>query len=289
MMKNRRTNNTQLASDLLRGHWLLHNAEALLPFATTFLNRDDISKTELQEYQPLFYTSSGDFDDLDQSPESSDKKVVVIPMHGALTKYWSCSTVGTLDLASDLLDYASDDNVVGFILDIDSPGGAANAIAPMLQAIKEIQKLGKPIIAHCDFCASAALWIASQCDAVMLDNRLSEIGSIGAYASILDNRENLQTGEKIITVYADESEDKNKAVREALEGKYETLKAELSDLVAEFRAAVKSARPNLQTDAEGVMTGAMFRCDQGVKIGLADGMMTLKECVENVFIRAEFK
>lgn len=288
-MRNRRTNNTQLAIDLLRGHWLLHNAEALLPFAKPFLDREDTSRINLQEYQPLFYNQNGDFDDLDQATESTDKKVVVIPMHGALTKYWSCSTVGTLDLALDLLDYAHDDSVVGFVLDIDSPGGAGNAIAPMLQAIKEIQTTGKPIIAHCDFCASAALWIATQCDAVMMDNSFSEIGSLGAYTSILDNRENLQTGEKIITVYADESGDKNKAVREALEGKYETLKAELSELVADFRSAVQHGRPNLQTEVEGVMTGAMFRADRAVEIGLADGMMTLQECVENVFIRAEFK
>ena len=177
---------------------------------------------------------------------------------------------------------------MGFVLDIDSPGGAGNAIAPMLQAIREIRNLGKPIIAHCDFCASAALWIASQCDAVMMDNSLSEIGSLGAYASILDNRENLQTGEKIITVYADESDDKNKAVRDALEGKYDTLKKDLSELVADFRTAVTSGRPNLKTDEEGVMTGAMFRADKAVAIGLADGMMTLQECIENVFIRAEF-
>ena len=288
MMKNRRTNNTQLALDLLRGHWLLHNADALLPFARPFLNREDVSQIELQEYRPLFYTQDGSFDDLDQAPQSSDKKVVVIPMHGALTKYWSCTTVGTLDLALDILDYAKDENVVGFVLDIDSPGGAGNAIAPMLQAIREIRNLGKPIIAHCDFCASAALWIASQCDAVMMDNSLSEIGSLGAYASILDNRENLQTGEKIITVYADESDDKNKAVRDALEGKYDTLKKDLSELVADFRTAVTSGRPNLTTDEEGVMTGAMFRADKAVAIGLADGMMTLQECIENVFIRAEF-
>lgn len=288
-MKNRRTNNTQLAFDLLRGHWLLHNAEALLPFAKPFLDREDFSRAELQEYRPLFYTPDGSFDDLDQAPESTDKKVVVIPMHGALTKYWSCSTVGTLDLALDLLDYANDDNVVGFVLDIDSPGGAGNAIAPMLQAIKKIQELGKPIVAHCDFCASAALWIASQCDSIMMDNTFSEIGSLGAYASILDNRTNLQTGEKIITVYADESEDKNKAVREALEGNYDTLKAELSELVADFRSAVTSGRPNLKTDEEGVMTGAMFRAEKAISIGLADSMMTLQQCIENVFIRAEFQ
>ena len=132
------------------------------------------------------------------------------------------------------------------------------------------------------------MWIASQCDAVMMDNSLSEIGSLGAYASILDNRENLQTGEKIITVYADESDDKNKAVRDALEGKYDTLKKDLSELVADFRTAVTSGRPNLKTDEEGVMTGAMFRADKAVAIGLADGMMTLQECIENVFIRAEF-
>lgn len=288
-MKTRRTNNTQLALDLLRGHWLMHNADALLPFAKPFLNKEIDFSLELQEYQPQLVLESGEFQDLDQLPESSEKKVIIIPMHGALTKYWSCTTVGTLDIAEELRHFAQDESVVGFVLDIDSPGGAGNAIPPMIEAIKEVRAMGKPIVAHCDFCASAALWIASQCDAIMMDNHFSEIGSLGAYVTIYDNRKNLQTGEETITIYADESDDKNRGYREALEGKYETIKGELSELVSEFRAAVKAGRPSLLADHEGVMTGAMFKTDKAIAIGLADSQMSLQECAENVFIRAEFK
>lgn len=116
---------------------------------------------------------------------------------------------------------------------------------------------------------------------------MSEIGSLGAYASVLDNRTNLQTGEKIIYVYADESGDKNKAVREALEGRYDTMKKELSVLVSRFRAAVEKGRPNLNTEAEGVLSGAMFYTEDAISVGLADGQLSLQECIENVFIRAE--
>ena len=192
-------------------------------------------------------------------------------------------------MANALIEYASKDDIVGVVLDIDSPGGSSNAIMPLINAINQVKAMGKPIIVHTDFCASAAIWVASQCDAIFMDNSLSEVGSIGAYATIFDNRQNLQTGEKVITIYADESSDKNKGVREALEGKYETVKAELSELVSDFQAAVKAGRPDLKADAEGVMTGAMFRTAKAIKLGLADGMASLQECIENVYIRAEYQ
>lgn len=278
-------NNTQIALDILRGIWLLHDADALLPYAFKFLDRQT-SDTVKNNYTPSL--SSGSRSSRKKS-SSDQKKVLVLPIHGALTKYETCTTFGTTDMAATLIEYASKDDIVGVVLDIDSPGGSSNAIMPMVNAINQVKAMGKPIIAHTDFCASAAIWVASQCDAIFMDNSLSEIGSIGAYATIFDNSQNLQTGEKIITIYADESSDKNKGIREALAGKYDTVKAELSELVSDFQAAVKSGRPDLKADAEGVMTGAMFRPAKAIKLGLADGMASLQDCIENVYIRAEYQ
>jgi len=278
-------NNTQIALDILRGIWLLHDADALLPYALKFLERKT-SEAAKNEYTPSLSSGSRS----SQKKSSSDqKKVLVLPIHGALTKYETCTTYGTTDMAAALLEYASKDDIVGVVLDIDSPGGSSNAIMPMVNAINQVKAMGKPIIVHTDFCASAAIWVASQCDAIFMDNSLSEIGSIGAYATIFDNSQNLQTGEKVITIYADESSDKNKGIREALEGKYDTIKAELSELVSDFQTAVKAGRPDLKADAEGVMTGAMFRPAKAIKLGLADGMASLQECIENVYIRAEYQ
>lgn len=278
-------NNTQTALDILRGIWLLHDADALLPYALKFLERNT-SEVEKNEYAPSLSAGSSTSK---KKSSSEQKKVLVLPIHGTLTKYETCTTYGTTDMANALIEYASKDDIVGVVLDIDSPGGSSNAIMPLINAINQVKAMGKPIIVHTDFCASAAIWVASQCDAIFMDNSLSEVGSIGAYATIFDNRQNLQTGEKVITIYADESSDKNKGVREALEGKYETVKAELSELVSDFQAAVKAGRPDLKADAEGVMTGAMFRTAKAIKLGLADGMASLQECIENVYIRAEYQ
>lgn len=287
-MRTHNFNNTHLALSLLRGRWLLADAETLLPHAFDFLARQTAGIQSV-EYEPsLFMSDGGSVFMNDAKADKKQKMVAVIPMHGALTKYWGCSTVGTQEVANDIMELAHRDDVVGFVLDIDSPGGASNAIPPMVAAIKHVQKMGKPVIAHVDFCASAAYWIASQCDAIFMDNIMSEVGSIGAYASFLDNRENKQTGEKIISIYADESSDKNRSYREALEGKYELCREELSHLVQLFHAAVKSNRPAIKSEEDGVFTGATFFTPKAVEFEMADGMASLEDCIQNVFIRAEF-
>ena len=278
-------NNTQIALDILRGIWLLHDADALLPYARRFLERKT-PDTSLSEYQPTISTAA---DTLGSGASGSKKQVLVLPIHTALTKYDTCTTYGTAGIAAQLVQYASKKEIIGVVLDIDSPGGSSNAIMPLVNAIAQVKEMGKPVIAHVDFCASAAMWVASQCDAIFMDNSLSEVGSIGAYATIYDNRHNLQTGERLITVYADESGDKNRGIREALDGKYDTVKADLSRLVKDFHDAVKAGRPSLKADADGVLSGAMFRPAEAIKNGLADGMGSLDYCIENVFIRAEFK
>lgn len=276
----------QLAMDILRGRWMLYGAERLLPHALDFLACVPGGMLAA-EYVPMLY--SGDGAVLPETePERKKSKVMVVPIHGPLTKYWSCGTVSTMDVASDMLEYAGREDIIGFVLDIDSPGGACNAVAPMTAAVDRIRSMGKPVVVHCDLCASAAYWIASRCDAIFMDNRMSEAGSIGAYVSYIDDRENLQTGEKVINIYAPESPDKNRAYREALEGRYELCQDELSELVGMFHEAVKAGRPDLNAEAAGVLTGALFTADKAVAVGLADGLKSLQECVENVFIRAEF-
>lgn len=288
IVRQRNYNNVQLAIDIIRGKWLLSDAEALLPQAFNFISHQTSELRPLL-YQPFAYAETGEYYDAFSDKSGEDQKVVVIPMHGPLTKYWGCATVGTLDVASDLLEFASRNDVIGFVLDIDSPGGASNAVPPMLESIKKVQEKGKSIIAHGDMVSSAAYWIASQCDAIFLDNNLSQAGSIGAYASFLDEREDKQTGTRLISVYALESGDKNRSYREALDGKYELCQEELSELVKEFHRAVTANRPKLNKEADGVLSGALFNASKAVENGLADGIMSLSECVGNVFIRTEFK
>ena len=280
-------NPLQLLSDVRRGQWFVHDHESLLPVALSFLHGERVG-----EARPFFEFSASAVNLSDQvgpGSESKPSKVAVIPIVGTITKYDSCFTIGAVTYARAIKRAADDPEICAIVLDIDSGGGAANAVSILKEAIGQTQALGKPIIAHVDFCASLAYWTASQCDAIFCDNPLSEVGSIGALYHIVDDTKKLKKeGYTVITVYADESTDKNLGYRQALEGEYALIKKGLSHTVAQFHQDVKAGRPNIKTDAPGVFSGAMFHPDEAQDLGLINGMMTLDECIENAAIRAQY-
>lgn len=283
----RRTNYLQLALDLRRGSWLIDDPEALLPVVNAFLSRAELPRERLDEYQVTEHRLS-DSSDMNGHKIAKETRVIVVPIHHAMTKYETCESYGSVDIAEKMLSFLDDESVAGFVLDFDSGGGAANSVPPLVDAVRRIRAAGKPVIAHCDACFSAAYWVASQCDAVFLDNDQSSVGSIGAFSQFLDDRENKQTGYKVVTVYAPQSTEKNRAYREALDGMPDRMQEELAELVTLFQDSVKSGRPRLKADAPGVLSGGKFGPAKAVENGLADGRMSLSECVENVFIRAEY-
>lgn len=263
----------RLALDIRRGLWALHQPESWLPVAMKVLRGDPVAMDD-------------DDDSEDSFAEFDGERIVIIPLHSVITKYDTCFTYGTLSLADRIKDLADDPKCAGIILDIDSGGGSVNAIAPIKDAIGYFKASRKPIIAHCDACFSAAYWIASMCDSVFADNALSEFGSIGVYSQLVDDRENKQTGERIISVYAKESPDKNLDYRQALDGNPEPLQAKLSPIAKAFHEDVKAGRQALKSDAPGVLTGDTFYAEDAIALGMADGILTLEECLDNIFIRA---
>ena len=266
----------QLARDIVQGKWLVSNPDRLLPIARSFLNKTPVE----MEVKAASVTTVSDSGAL---PEKA-KRVAIIPLHGTMTKYDTCESYGTTFIAKRLREMADDENVIGIILDIDSPGGSSSAIPPMIEAISHAKAAGKPVYAHVDFCASAAYWVASQCDAIYMDNDLSEVGSIGAMAVFIDSTAaNPTTGEKTIVIYAEESPDKNFAYREALSGRYEAAKAELKPLVDQFRDAVVAGRPSIHKDQDGVLSGKMFGTAEALRLNMADAKKTLSETIEAVF------
>lgn len=266
----------QLARDIVQGKWLVSNPEQLLPIARAFLSKTPV-EMEVKSSEVSTVADSGT-----QTEES--KSVAIVPLHGTMTKYDTCTSYGTSFIANKLREMADDDNVIGLVLDIDSPGGSCSAIPPMLEAIGYARSKGKPVYAHADCCASAAYWVASQCDAIYMDNDLSEVGSIGAMAVFVDNSAtNPITGERTLVIYADESSEKNRAYREALAGNYEAVKAELQPLVNQFQNAVVAGRPNIQKEEKGVLSGAMFGTSDALRLNMADAKKTLSETIEAVF------
>src|SRR5690606_31422373 len=112
--------------------------------------------------------------------------VAVIPVHGVLAPKMDLLTEfsgGTsyVGLQSALEAAIADDDVKAVVLDIDSPGGAVPGAQELGEAIRSLRGGDKPIIAQVNhLAASAAYWIASQADEVVVSPS-GRAGSIGVY------------------------------------------------------------------------------------------------------------
>jgi len=211
----------------------------------------------------------GTFDDV---PEGS---VAVIALKGDMMKEGTYCSYGTEEVAAAIREAAASENIIGIRLDIDSGGGAVDAIAPMLDAITFSQSMQKPVVASCDLCASAAYYVACHCDEIVADNAISaEFGSIGVMMQFPDYAKYYeQKGIKVHTIYSDLSTYKNAPFEAALKGDYKSIKEEqLNPLAREFQQAVRLHRPNLDEKVDGILSGRMFYAADARKYGLIDAI-----------------
>lgn len=224
-------------------------------------------------------TTSGDFS---KAPEGS---VAVIPLKGDMMKEGTMCSYGTEELAAVVREAADAENIIGIRLDIDSGGGAVDAIPPMLDAIAYGQSKDKPVVAACDLCASAAYYVASHCDSIVAVNDISaEFGSIGVMMQFPDYAKYYeQKGIKIHTIYSDLSDYKNAPFEAARKGDYKSIKEEtLNPLARQFQEAVKTHRKDLKQDVDGILNGRVFFARQALANGLIDEVGTTESATERV-------
>lgn len=217
--------------------------------------------------------------DYDQAPKGS---IAIVPLQGAMLKHDTPCEFGTVSLAGQIRLAADHKNIKAIILDIDSGGGAINALPPILDAIDYAR--GKmPVIAHCDVAASAAYYTAVHCDQIILSNEISaQVGSIGVMISFADMQPMWEReGVKFHTIYAPESSEKNKAFELALKGDYELIQQEvLSPLARQFQQVVTLHRPNLDSSVPGILSGRMFFAREALQCGMIDGIGTLEQALD---------
>lgn len=207
----------------------------------------------------------------------------IIPIHGTLLKYGTYCSYGTVEYAALIREAVDSPNISSVLLDMDSGGGAVDAIAPLVDAINYAKGKGKAVVAYCDLCASAMYYAASYCDEIIASNDISsEFGSIGVMMSFPDYAKYYEaSGIKVHTIYSNLSDYKNAPFEAAKKGDYASIRdEELDPLAREFQAAVKNNRGNkLLTDTEGLLRGRMFYHKDAIRVGLADSAGTMDYAV----------
>lgn len=239
----------------------------------------------LSKRQPILRMIAAGHAQDNQFSKAPEGSVAVVQLRGDMMKEGTMCSYGTEEIAAVVREAADAKNIIGIRLDIDSGGGAVDAIAPMLDAIAFSQSKGKPVVAACDLCASAAYYVACHCDQIVAVNDISaEFGSIGVMMQFPDYAKYYeQKGIKIHTIYSDLSDYKNAPFEAARKGDYKAIKQEMLDpLARQFQEAVKSHRKNLKQDIDGIVAGRMFYARQALEYGLIDQIGTTESATELV-------
>lgn len=203
--------------------------------------------------------------------------VAVLDAIGPLTKRGNLFTAmsGATSyeiLRADLATSLDDPKVKAILLNVDSPGGEASGTGELAQAIFEARGR-KPIVAYVGGTgASAAYWIASAADRVVVDPS-AILGSIGVQvaASVREPK----AGEKHYRFVSTQSPDKNAEIGTEVGDKQ--IQEMIDAMAAVFVGAVARNRGvATETVLSDFGKGGTFVGQMAVKAGLADSVGTFE-------------
>ena len=200
--------------------------------------------------------------------------VAIIPVHGPLFKRssfmsWIMGSGTYQEMALDFSNAINDPAVKAIILDIDSPGGEASGVSEFADMIRAAAG-EKPIISYVGgTAASAAYWIASAADEIVIDD-IALLGSIGAVIGISDYREkDAKSGIKRYEIVSTQSPDKRIDI--ATEHGQSKMQARVDAFAQVFIEKVATFRKtDYDTISKDYGRGDMLVGQAAVDAGLAD-------------------
>lgn len=282
----------RLLSSILFGVWAIEEtrAQGYLPLieSSLFDKKDKfpdeeeqtdklpaIKQSRMISGSPYFVSKYGEAAPPEKAPMNS---IAIISMLDVVTKYDQyCGDSGMIT-KTDLLNRCfQSKNIAGVVVYCDSPGGEASAPERFANAVRN---RNKPVIGFVDgLCASAAYRALSPCDELIASSGDDEIGSIGTYITFLDFKEYYeQKGIKIHEIYASRSTAKNIEFREALEGKYDKLRAMIDKINDGFIASVDADRGS-KIKGDQCYNGKLHFAESAIAAGLIDSVNTFEHAI----------
>jgi len=176
---------------------------------------------------------------------------------------------------------ANDPKNVALVLEFQTGGGASNAVAPVIEALKNYKALGRKVYASVDVACSAGYHIAVFCDKIYANSRSAIMGCIGTkWEGYDDSETNKKYGIKEISVFAETSPDKNKEFLEALKGKPELLKSHLVNPMGKhFLDDVVANRPGIDSE---IIKGSTVAAELAVQAKMCDGIMSITDIIKGI-------
>jgi signal peptide peptidase SppA len=214
--------------------------------------------------------------------------VVVLPLYGVIAPHADAMTdvsggTSVDTFAANFRSVIADDSVKAIVLDVDSPGGTTDLVSELATEIRSARGT-KPIVAVANtMAASAAYWIMSQADEIVVTPSGS-VGSIGVFAAH-DDVSGLQDQLGVKTTLI--SAGKYKVEGNPFEPLTDEAKQAIQDRVDEaydmFVNDVAKGRGVSATEVKsGFGEGRMVSAAMAVNSGMADRVATLGATIARV-------
>jgi protease-4 len=209
--------------------------------------------------------------------------VAVISVEGAIDKRMSdyeLDCYGGTDLAdldAAIMQVGNTRSIDHVVFDFHSPGGSAAGVPETAARIKWLGDFksnggaGKQTTARVELlCASAAQWLAAQCDKTVAAPSAT-VGSIGVYSALLDQTGWLEkNGLKVNLIKAGKFKAMGSSMKPLEDDERAMLQEHVDALWAQFKTAVRDGRKMDISEAD--MQGQCFTAAQGKKSGLVDSI-----------------
>ncbi len=213
--------------------------------------------------------------------------VAVIGLDGVLAKrmnlFMDISGGTSTELAAQQIQQALEDPAVrAIVLDIDSPGGTVDGTQELADQVFAARGV-KPIVAVANGqMASAAYWIGSGADKVLMTSETTQVGSIGVVATHID-RSRLEKNAGVDRTEITAGRYKRLGTESGAltrEGKAQ-LQAYADQVYDTFVSAVARNRGATADDVHARMAdGRTFIGKKAIEAGLVDGISTLPDAIK---------
>lgn len=215
---------------------------------------------------------------------ANGQTVALVPVLGALMKQQaSFGGTSTIQLRRDIRNAVADPNVSAIVMAFDSPGGTTAGLDDLASDIRNARR-SKPVWAHVDdMCASAAYWLASQCEKIFANSATALVGSIGTYLTIYDQSTAAeQQGIKTLVFKTGSLKAAGVPGAPVTEEQQRYFQGIVDDVQGHFDAAVRKGRGMSAEQLAAVRTGGVFSATQAVDLKLIDGIQPLGKTISMV-------
>jgi protease IV len=213
----------------------------------------------------------------------AERHTAMVSIEGEIS---SNAIANALDIGSALQAAFENDNSVGVILRINSPGGSPVQSGIINDEIQRLRALypNKPLhVVVEDICASGGYYIAVAGDQILVD-KASIVGSIGVvmdsfgFTGLMDK---LGISRRMITAGS------NKGMLDPFSKEdpkqVEMVQTMLNEIHQQFITVVKAGRGDRLKETPDLFSGRVWNGEQAVKMGLADGFGTVDTVARDVF------